>query len=212
MKFFHSLLVFLFHLGYFGPLVMGVLDSSFLVLPFGNDLLIVYLVAQKHHGAPWYVLAAAAGSTIGALTVALVARKVGKAGICKLAGERQFNRLQRGLSHRAAVAIAIGALAPPPFPYTLVVAAASALDKSLLEILATNFFARAARFAILAYLAMHYGSAVLRIAQSAPFRWSVIVFTVLCLVASVFSVWNWVRRARRQRKSQGEQSQNACAA
>ena len=196
MKFFHALLAFLFHLGYFGPLVMGILDSSFLVLPFGNDLLVVYLVAQKHHGAPWYVLSAAVGSTLGAALLALVARKVGKAGICKLAGEKQFNRLQKGLSHRASLAIAIGALAPPPFPYTLVVAAASALERSVVEILVTNFFARAVRFAILAYLAMRYGDAVLRIAQSAPFRWSVVGFTIACLVASVFSITRWVRRTR----------------
>jgi membrane protein YqaA with SNARE-associated domain len=204
VKFFHPLLVFLIHLGYFGPLVMGVLDSSFLVLPFGNDLLLVYMVAQKHHGAPWYVLAAATGSTIGAATVALVARKVGKQGISKFAGEKQFNKLQSKLSHRAAAAIALGALAPPPFPYTLVVAAASALDKSMPEILVTNFFARAARFAILAWLAEKFGKQVLEIAQTAPFRWTIIGFTVVCLVASGISVWRWVHGVRSQR---GEQKQ-----
>jgi membrane protein YqaA with SNARE-associated domain len=196
VKFFHALLAFFLHLGYFGPLVMGVLDSSFLVLPFGNDLLLVWLVAAKHHGAPWYVLAAAAGSTLGALLVALVARKVGKEGICRFAGEKQFNRLQKRLSHRAAVAIALGALAPPPFPYTVVVAAASALDQSLAEILVTNFVARAARFAILAYLAMRFGKQVVQVAQSAPFRWTVIGFTIACLIASGFSVWRWVHGVR----------------
>ena len=206
LKFFHPLLMFLMHLGYFGPLVMGVLDSSFLVLPFGNDLLLVYMVAAKHHGAPWYVLAAATGSTLGALTLALVARKLGKQGICKLAGEKQFNRLQKRLSHRAALAIAVGALAPPPFPYTIVVAVASALDQSLPEILITNFFARAARFAILAYLAMRFGPAVLRVAQSDPFRWSVETFAVICLVASGYSIWRWIARARGERKDKGTRS------
>ena len=199
MKFFHPILLFLIHLGYFGPLIMGILDSSFLVLPFGNDLLLVYLVAAKHHGAPWYVLAAATGSTLGALTVALVSRKLGKAGICKLAGEKQFDRLQKRLSHRAAIAIAVGALAPPPFPYTLVVAVASALDRSLPEILITNFFARAARFAILAYFAMRFGHALLSFMDSSPFRWSVEAFAVICVVASGFSIWNWLRHARQQK-------------
>ena len=199
LKFFHPLLVFLIHLGYFGPLVMGVLDSSFLVLPFGNDLLLVWLVAERHHGAPWYVLAAATGSTLGALGLALVARKLGKEGICKLAGEKEFDRLQKKLSHRAAIAIALGALAPPPFPYTIVIAAASALDRSLPEILVTNFFARAARFALLSYLAMRFGKQVIHIAQSAPFRWTVGIFAILCLVASGFSIWKWVRHVREHR-------------
>ncbi len=180
---------------------MGMLDSSFLVLPFGNDLLLIYMVAAKHHGAPLYVLAAATGSTLGAWMLALVARKLGKQGICKLAGEKQFDRLQKRLSHRAAVAIAVGALAPPPFPYTLVVAVASALDRSLPEILITNFLARGVRFVILAYLAMRFGGALLRFMQSAPFRWSVEGFAVLCLVASGFSIWRWVRNVRQEKKS-----------
>ncbi len=125
----------------------------------------------------WYVLAAAAGSTLGALALALVARKLGKDGICKFAGEKQFDKLQKRLSHRAAAAIAIGALAPPPFPYTVVVAVASAVERSLPEILITNFIARAARFAILAYLAMRFGKQVMAVAQSEPFRWTVIGFT-----------------------------------
>ncbi len=207
MKFFHPLLVFLISLGYFGPLLMGILDSSFLVLPFGNDLLLIYMVAQKHHGAPWYVLAAATGSTLGALSLALVARKLGKDGICKLAGEKQFKRLQRGMSRRASFAVAVGALAPPPFPYTIVVAVASALDQSLPEILITNFVARAARFAILAYLAMRFGSGILKVLESDPFRWSVEGFTVLCFILSGLSIWKWVRNVRAEKRSSSRRKQ-----
>lgn len=210
LKFFHPILVFLISLGPFGPLLMGILDSSFLVLPFGNDLLLVYMVAEKHHGAPWYVLAAATGSTLGVWTVALVARKLGKDGICKLAGEKQFRRLQRTMSRRASVAIAVGALAPPPFPYTIVVAVASALDQSLPEILLVNFVARAARFAILAYLALRFGRGILKVLESDPFRWTVEGLTVLCLVLSGFSVWKWVRNARAEKRS-GERKEPAAS-
>ncbi len=66
MKFFSALAHFLFHIGYFGPLLMGILDSSFLVLPFGNDLLVIGMVARHHEGAFWYVLMASCGSTAGA--------------------------------------------------------------------------------------------------------------------------------------------------
>jgi membrane protein YqaA with SNARE-associated domain len=80
IKFFGPVLAFLLHLGYFGPVLMGVLDSSFLFLPFGNDLLVVTLVARNHQGWPWYVLAAALGSTIGVFALALVAHKLGERG------------------------------------------------------------------------------------------------------------------------------------
>ena len=126
MKFFHPLLHFLFHIGYFGPLLMGVLDSSFLFLPFGNDLLVVGLVAQHKHGVPLYVLAAACGSTLGVLALAMVSRKLGEEGIRKLAGQKKYDRLKKRVGTHSGVAVLIGGLAPPPFPFTMVIAAAAA--------------------------------------------------------------------------------------
>lgn len=175
---------------------MGILDSSFLFLPFGNDLLVVGLVASRH-GHIWiYVVSAAVGSTIGAFFLTLLARKLGAEGICKLAGQKQFNRLKRWTGNRAAIAIAAGGLAPPPFPYTLVVAAAGALDYPIWRILVTNLVARAIRFSILAWLAMRFGKEVMKVAESGPFRWTMIVFIVLCFLGSGYSIWNWVRHSR----------------
>jgi membrane protein YqaA with SNARE-associated domain len=206
VKFFHPFLVFLIHIGYFGPFVMGVLDSSFLVLPFGNDMLVVWLVARMHHGTPWYVLAAAAGSTVGALVLALTARKMGEDNIRKLAGERRYKSLCKYVKHRAWLAVLIGGLAPPPFPFTLVIAAAGAVNSSLVEILIANFFARAVRFTLLAWLAVKFGPSVIQVVQTAPFRWSMYGFIALCLVASALSIWRWVRHTRggRQKKRQAK--------
>lgn len=193
MKFFRPLLTFLFHLGYFGPLVMGVMDSSFLFLPFGNDLIVLGLVAQRRDHASIYVLTAALGSTIGAGLLALVARRFGEEGTRRIVGQRQFDKLCGWIEHRAPIAIFAGALAPPPFPYTIVIAAAAALDYPISRILAVNFVARALRFAILAWLALRYGSTVLRIAQTPAFKWTMVGFVVLCLIGSAFSLYKWFR-------------------
>ena len=198
MKFLHSLLMFLFHLGYFGPLIMGVLDSSFLFLPFGNDLLVVALVAQGRQHVWVYVLMASVGSTIGALLLTLISRKIGAEGICKVAGQKRFDQLKRWIGDRAAIAIAGGALAPPPFPYTLVIAAASALEYPMWRILLTNFVARAARFTILALLALKFGRNIMNIVQSTPFRWVMVGFIVICLGGSGWSIWNWFHKTRKR--------------
>lgn len=196
MKFFGPLVHFLFHVGYFGPLLMGILDSSFLVLPFGNDLLVVGMVARYHQRAPGYVLAAACGSTMGACLLALAFKKLGEEGIRRIAGKSQYEKLKNRVGSRSGVAIAVAALSPPPFPYTTVIAAVSALDYSLWRILLINFLARGVRFAILAALAIKFGPRILGIAKSAPFEWSMFAFIVLCLVASGFSVARWLRRPR----------------
>ncbi len=194
MKFFSPLLHFLFHIGYLGPVVMGILDSSFLILPFGNDLIVVGMVARHHQGAPWYVLAAACGSTIGAFLLAIVARKIGEEGIRRISGDKRYNKLKKRIGKRSAVAVGIAGLAPPPFPFTTVIAGVSALQYPIWKMLVINFVARGTRFAILAYLAFKFGREVLRIANSAPFKWSMIAFVVLCIIASGFSIVHWLRK------------------
>ena len=127
---------------------MGVLDSSFLFLPFGNDLLVVTLVARNHQGWPWYVLAATVGSTIGVSVLALVAHKLGEEGIKKMAGEKRFARLHKMIDTHGSKAVFLACIAPPPFPFTMVIAAAAALDLSRLRICAVTVFTRGIRFAV----------------------------------------------------------------
>jgi membrane protein YqaA with SNARE-associated domain len=194
VRFLSPFLAFLFHIGYFGPLVMGILDSSFLVLPFGNDLVVVGMVAQHPDGAPWYVLSAACGSTIGAAILAMVSHKLGEEGLRRIASEKRYRKLKNRIGNHAGAAVAVAGLAPPPFPFTTVIAAVSALDYPLGRTLLINFFTRAARFTLLTVLALKFGKQVLRIAQSSPFQWAMGIFIALCFIASGFSIWHWLRK------------------
>ena len=187
---------FLFHLGYFAPVLMGALDSSFLFLPFGNDLVVVTLVARNHHGLPWYALAAALGSTIGIFGLAFVAGKLGEEGIKKMVGPKKFDKLSTMINKHGAKAVVLACIAPPPFPFKMVIAAAAALDYSRVRICAINFFTRGVRFAILGLLTIRYGKAILHMADSTVFRWSMIGFTALCIAGSAFSVYGWLKSVR----------------
>lgn len=194
MKPLQHLLLFLMHLGYLGPFAMGILDSSFLVLPFGNDLVIVGMVARNHKGTVLYVLMAALGSTIGALLLALVSRKLGEEGIRRLAGQKRYDSLKRHMGQHAGVAIAVAGLAPPPFPFTTVIAGAAALKYRLWRLLLVNFCARAVRFTLISILAIEFGKQILGIAKSPPFVWCMAIFIALCLILSAASIAHWVRK------------------
>lgn len=179
---------------------MGVMDSSFLFLPFGNDLLVVGMVARNHGGWPFYVLSAACGSTVGVFLLDLLARKSGEAGVKKVAGEKKFETLKRKIGQRGATAIVVGCLAPPPFPFTMVIAVNSALGYPRLRLLWTVAGSRAVRFTILALLAVKFGRTLLHIANSQGFKRTMVGFSIVCIVGSVFSILKWVRSSRPEKK------------
>ncbi len=135
--------------------------------------------------------------------LASVARKFGEGGIRKVAGERQFKRLKEKIGDRAGLAVAIGCIAPPPFPFTMVIAAASSLGYSLWRLATINFLTRAIRFAVLGLLAIKFGTVILRIGKSPAFVWSMVAFIGLCLIATAFSVWHWVRSTRPEKQNTG---------
>ncbi len=200
-KFFRPLFLFFLHIGYFGPLLLGVFDSSFLFLPFGNDILVVLLIASHHRGFPIYVLMAATGSTVGVFFLDLVARKLGEAGVEKMAGKKRFETLKKKVGSRAGAAIVTATLLPPPFPYTIVVATASALNYSRVRLLMFNWLGRALRFTIVGFLALEFGREVIHVAQSKGFRYTMIGFVILCFGGSAFSIWNWIRHTRSNKKA-----------
>ncbi len=187
----------LLHLGLFGPLLLGMADSSFLFLPFGNDLLVVILVTQHRANLPFYVATAAMGSTLGVLLLDLVCRKGGEEGLKKMMKPRRLDYFKRRITSRAAVAIGLACLAPPPFPFTLVIASASAFAYPRQRLLGLVLAARLVRFTIVGLLAIRFGRDILRIARAPETTWIMLGFILLCVTGSAVQVMQWVRRSRR---------------
>lgn len=190
-------LVWLVHLGLFGPLILGIADSSFLFLPFGNDLLLVVLTARNHPHLPFYIVMAAVGSTLGVVLLDAVCRKGGEEGLKKMMKPKRFEYFERKMSQRAGVAIATACLAPPPFPFTLVIASASAFEYPRKRLLTVVFLARSLRFTIVGLLAIHFGRAILRIAKAPLTEWIMLGFIALCIAGSAFQVMQWIKRSRK---------------
>lgn len=177
--------------------MLGIADSSFLFLPFGNDLLIVILTARHHAQLPFYVLTAAVGSTLGVLLLDAVCRKGGEEGLKKMMKPRRLDYFKRRMSNQAALAVVLACLAPPPFPFTLVIASASAFAYPRQRLLGLVFVARSVRFTIVGLLAIRFGRDILRIANAPQTTWIMVGFIALCAVGSFFQVLQWVRRSRR---------------
>jgi len=175
---------------------MGIADSSFLVLPFGNDLLVVVLTVRNHAHLPFFIVMAAVGSTLGVVLLDLVCRKGGEEGLKKMMRPKRLEYFKKHIANNAAIAIATACIAPPPFPFTLVIGSASAFEYPRAKLLGIVLLARAVRFTIVGLLAIEFGRRILQIAKAPATMWVALGFIIVCVVLSAIQVTKWVRRSR----------------
>jgi membrane protein YqaA with SNARE-associated domain len=192
------LLVFFWHFGGIGLLVLGILDSSFLFAPLGNDLLLVAASARSHSVLlmVYYAGMSTVGSVLGCLLVDAVFRRAGEHALEKHLTRRRLERFKGKIAANAAWALVVASIAPPPFPFTPFVMAASALQYPRRKLLAVVGAARMARFTALGALALVFGRRILRLAESGLVQGLLTGLVVVCVVGSVLSVVGWIRRSR----------------
>ena len=128
--------------------------------------------------------------------------QLGEEGIKKMAGEKRFARLHKMIDTHGSKAVFLACIAPPPFPFTMVIAAAAALDLSRPRICAVTVFTRGIRFAVLSLLAIKYGRHILEVANSNAFRLTMVGFILLCLAGSALSIYTWIKNVRSGRNEQ----------
>ncbi len=142
-------------MGGFGLLGLGIMDSSFLFLPFGNDILLVILTARKPELFWYYALMATAGSLLGCVLTDWVSRKMGEAGLERMVDPKRVEHVRKRMDKHAPWFLAGSAMMPPPFPFTLFLIAASGMQMSRTKVLSSVGLGRLARFFILAVLASY---------------------------------------------------------
>jgi membrane protein YqaA with SNARE-associated domain len=193
----NHLFALLIRLGMFGLLIFSALDSSFLDLPLGNDLLLVALTARQRHMLPVFAAMATLGSVIGCWLVDLLARKGGEQGLKKIIPGRQLDYVKRKVRHNAAWALAFASIMPPPFPFTPFVAAAAAFQYPRQKLLGVIAVSRLVRFSAVGLLAIFFPESILRLVRSSTVRTAILVLVVISIVASVLSILTWIRRGRK---------------
>jgi membrane protein YqaA with SNARE-associated domain len=177
-----------FFLTWWGAFLMAALDTTLLVfLPFGIDALIIYLAARDRNLFWMYPLLATAGSMAGAALTYSIGRAIGDVGLKRLIPERRLMRLQKRVRDSGAIALALPALLPPPFPLTPFILTCGALDVNRWRFFGTFALVRLLRFGGEALLARMYGRSVLNVLQSEWFQVVVIGFAIVAVVGTTVS-------------------------
>src|SRR5215475_8889242 len=190
-----AVLAFFLRIGALGLFLLGVFDSSFLFLPFGNDLLLIALVSSGQETWRWviYTLAAALGSVVGVALVDLVMRKAGEEGLEKFVGPKSLERLKGRIEKRGVWAVFFAALLPPPFPFTAAIAAASALQVERRGMLTAVFAGRMVRFTAESLLALYFGRRLLHYLMSDYVEYLVYGLIAVAVVGAFLTVRKLLR-------------------
>ena len=190
-------IAFFRRMGALGLFLLGICDSSFLFLPFGNDLLLIAMVSRRMNSWHWviYTLSAALGSVVGVRLVDLVMRKAGKEGLEKFVGPKRLESLQEKIESHSVWTVFLATLLPPPFPFTAAIAAASALQMTRREMLTAVLAGRLVRYTVESLLALYFGRRLLRYLRSDYVEYFVYGMVAMAVIGTFLSVRKW-RQAR----------------
>lgn len=208
-SFAQHLYAFFAHLGGFGLLLMGLADSSFLILPLGNDILIVGLTAQHPDRFLYYILMALIGSIGGCLLLDWLARSGGEKWLRKFTSKRQFEYVKKHVEERAGLSLLISAAGPPPTPFSPVVAGVAAFQYPRRKMYGILIPARLVRLSIPATLAHFYGRHILQLADNAWVHRALLALVTLYIAATIYTLIRWWRQGRQ--KADGGPGENAAA-
>lgn len=203
MHWFRHIAHILYLTGGLGLFAVSILDSSFLVLPLGNDVFMIALSAHNRAHIPYYIAMATGGSVLGCWLM----EEIGRKGFSKKISEKRLKFVQTQVKKYGVWALSFASLMPPPFPFTTFVTAAAALKyppKKLLTIIA---IARCVRFSIEALLAFVYGRWILSLIRSDNVRYVILAVAALTIAGCAYSIYVWVRKgAGRSRKPRTAES------
>jgi membrane protein YqaA with SNARE-associated domain len=185
----------LFRAGGLGLLTLGAFDSSPLIVPLGNDLLVLALSARYHDRMLYYAVMATLGSLIGCLVTVWLSRKGGDQ-LKKVASGGKLSNIQRQVKEHAGWTLVAASLLPPPFPFTPVVATAAAFKYPRKKLFSYVGAGRFARFVIEGGLAIHYGRWIIRQARSPLLEDLMIALIVISIVASAIAAFQWSQKGK----------------
>ena len=197
MRFASALFALVMKFGGIGLLVLGVLDSSFLIAPWGNDLLVIAMT-PRHPRVSYMVYYAAmstVGSVLGCLLIDLTfARSAQKGWRSTFRSEdwsefaRRWAKMPESLwhSHRSLPAV-------PVYRVCNGCCRAAILAQAPPGVVGAT---RMVRFTLLGALAMRFGERILRWGANPVAQGIMVGLIVFSIVGSVVSVYGWIKRTK----------------
>jgi membrane protein YqaA with SNARE-associated domain len=177
---------------------LGLLDMSVIPAPGSFDFLLIVLTASHRDLWWYYALMATAGSVVGAWPTFELARKGGEEAIEKRLGSNKAKKVFGAFRRWGFWSIFLGAVMPPPMPATATILAAGALRYPWRKFLLSWMLGRLARFSLVAFITMHYGSHLFNWLRT-YYRPALWILIGLATVGGAVGLWFYLRKRHQQR-------------
>lgn len=187
----------------FGALLFipfGLWDNSPIPSLGGSDWLLIVLAAANRDRWWLYVLAATAASIAGAWPMYRIGEKSGEKALDEKLGPRRSKKIRDAFEKHGALAMFVGAIAPPPMPTSAFIGTAGAMKMPPKRFLMALSSGRLLRFAVIGWVASRYGR---HIFQFLTKYYKPALFTLLALgiAGGLVALYYW-RKARHNKKSE----------
>ena len=187
--------------GPFGLFGIALLDSALIPLPGGPDAVLILLSTARPAWVPVYVVAATLGSVIGCVIFYYITRRAGRSALKRFSPRKQA-RVKELIDRYDVLSVLVASILPPPFPFKLFIATAGVFRFSVVRFALAVAAGRAFRYALIGYLAAHYGEHARELlAQYYPY----IGLGLAAVLIAVFVVRNRLKK----RSSAGEGGRGA---
>jgi len=160
----NSLWKWIHSLGAPGLILLGIADNApFLSAPAGSvDATVILLAWHNRKWWAYYALMAIIGEVIGGYLTYRFAEKSGEQTLEKKFGKARVAQVYKWFAKRGAgVVVMVGAILPPPFPFTPVLTTAGVIHYPKNRFLPCLVIGRSARFFLVAYLGQRFGQAII---------------------------------------------------
>jgi len=146
-------------LGVPGLILLGIVDNTpFVSAPPGSmDIFVILLSAHRYEWWAYYALMATAGEILGGYLTYRLAEKGGQVTLEKKIGKQRATKIYKYFEKRGFLAVFVGSLLPPPFPFTSVLMAAGIMQYPRQDFLPALTAGRGIRFFLVAFVGRSYG-------------------------------------------------------
>jgi len=198
-------------IGALGVMSIAILDSSFLSLPWVNDILVATHIVESPDKVWYWPFLAVMGSVVGCSVLYGVSRLLGRVFLHRWFPVRHLKAVERVFERYGMLALIIPALCPPPMPLKTFVATAGVLQFPFWKFVLMLSGARLVRYYAVGVLALYYGERVENFIKEHALVAAVGIIAVVTLLFFVYHLVENRLRTKRIEPEPAPKDERLCA-